>query len=144
MRSQINQEKDIIAIFDKEIIKLWTLKGELIKEIITNHWSISSLTFHPKEEIIAIGTDQGKIELLDFQGNSINVMEIKDKTVWIRSIACHPQKNIMASGDENGIINLWTKEGKLLQSLNNHQQEILDLTFSPDGQYLVSANLSSM
>ncbi|MGK7886645.1 MAG: AAA-like domain-containing protein [Crocosphaera sp.] len=138
MRSQINQEKNIIATVDDFFIKLWTLKGELIKEISTKNSFISSLTFHPKEKIIAIGTDQEKIELLDFQGNSINV--IPTQPGWITSLSFHPQKNIIASGDENGIINLWTKEGKLLKSLNNHQQEILDLTFSPDGQYLVSAS----
>ncbi len=47
----------------------------------------------------------------------------------------------IASASEDGSVKLWNDAGKLLQTLSGHQAGVLDVRFSPDGQYIASASL---
>ncbi len=47
----------------------------------------------------------------------------------------------IVSASEDGTVKLWSNSGVLLQTLSGHQAGVLDVRFSPDGQYLASASL---
>ncbi|MGK7941992.1 MAG: AAA-like domain-containing protein [Crocosphaera sp.] len=140
--SEISQNQETMAIVlpYSGIIQLFNLNGQFIKNITTQNSSIWSLAFHPKHNIIAVGTDENKIELYDFEGNLINTLPTQEEDGWVTKITFNRIGNLMVSGHENGMIYLWTSQGTLIKRLNEHQKYIKDLTFSPDGKTLISAS----
>ncbi|MGB3789889.1 MAG: WD40 repeat domain-containing protein [Phormidesmis sp.] len=61
---------------------------------------------------------------------------------WILAVDCSafPPYHIV-SASEDGTLKLWTQPGKLIRTLTGHDAGVIDVCFSPDGQYLVSASL---
>ncbi|MEL7068025.1 MAG: hypothetical protein AAGN15_05135 [Cyanobacteria bacterium J06581_3] len=47
----------------------------------------------------------------------------------------------IASASEDDTVKLWSGYGELLQTLSGHQAGVVDVRFSPDGEYLASASL---
>ena len=61
---------------------------------------------------------------------------------WVLAVDCSalsPYQIVSAS--EDGTLKLWTQRGELIRTLTGHNAGIIDVCFSPDGQYLVSASL---
>lgn len=68
----------------------------------------------------------------------------------IRSVAFHPTAPLIAVGGSKGDLRLWDKNELLegsrvpLRTFDIHSKSVIDLDFSPDGQYLVSAGWDDM
>lgn len=64
------------------------------------------------------------------------------KINWVTAVAFLPTKNSkeskIATGSRDGVARLWDLDGQVLQTFEGHLDEILTLTFSPDGQYLLT------
>jgi len=69
---------------------------------------------------------------------------------WVLAVDCSPviaeevdagMAQRIASASEDGTIKLWNGRGELLKTLTGHQAGVIDVRFSPDGQYLASASL---
>ncbi len=61
---------------------------------------------------------------------------------WILAVDCSaspPYRIVSAS--EDGTLKLWTQRGELVRSWIGHDAGVVDVCFSPDGQYLASASL---
>ena len=57
------------------------------------------------------------------------------------AVAISRDANMIASGGADKTIRLWdVKKGQLLQILDNHEAQILSLSFSPKDQTLVSGS----
>ncbi len=74
---------------------------------------------------------------------------------WVLAVHCNPaltgaddsskkkdrSAQRIASASEDHTIRLWNGRGECVRSLTGHEAGVLDVRFSPDGQYLASASL---
>ncbi len=58
----------------------------------------------------------------------------------VNRLAISPDGKIIASASRDKTIRLWDMTGKLLHTLDKHQQLVTDVDFSPDGQTLASSS----
>ncbi len=65
--------------------------------------------------------------------------ELCDHNNWVLAVDCG--LSAIASASDDGTIKLWSLNGELQRTLTEHQAGVLDVRFSPDGQYLASASL---
>ncbi|MDZ8183761.1 MAG: TIR domain-containing protein [Nostoc sp. ChiSLP02] len=59
----------------------------------------------------------------------------------IRSVSFSPDGEILATGGANRMVKLWNKHGRLLHTLEGHQDNVMSVSFSADSQILASASL---
>ena len=108
----------------------------------------ASLAISPDGETLAVGTQDGAIELWDVRTGSCRHTFSAHKSSFldgaIESIAFSPNGEILASGGANNsdkTIKLWNPTTcELRQTLEGHQKGISALAFSPDGQTLISGS----
>ena len=61
---------------------------------------------------------------------------------WVTSVSISPDKGeIIATAGNDNAIKLWQRNGKLHQTLSGHQNAVVSVKFSRDGQTLASASL---
>jgi WD40 repeat protein len=56
------------------------------------------------------------------------------------SVSFSPDGKTIASASGDKSIQLWTKQGKPLQTLTGHDQQVNSVSFSPDGKSIASAS----
>jgi WD40 repeat protein len=59
----------------------------------------------------------------------------------VNDISCYNKNNnvLIAVGHYDGKITIWNYEGKLIKEIKKSNNEIRNINFSPDGNYLLSA-----
>lgn len=72
----------------------------------------------------------GLTELNRFEGHT--------DIVW--GVSFSPDGQLLTSGSRDQTIKLWSRDGKLIKTLNGHRAPVLSVHFSPDGQTLASAS----
>ena len=91
-------------------------------------------------KLLAVGTQLGKILLLDPK-TGLEVQEpLTHGTEWVSTIALPPQGDMLVSGDRAGTLKMWNlshREAKTLPTA--HEEKIAHAEFSPDGSLLVTA-----
>jgi WD40 repeat protein len=88
--------------------------------------------------VLAVEKD-GPVHLFDVETGGELQRWSPDKTAW-QTVALSPREGLAASGSSDGTIRLWdTRSGRELASWQAHESRVTVMTFSPDGQALVSA-----
>src|SRR4051812_9208982 len=85
---------------------------------------INCLSFDPLGRILAIGSDDGFVRLLDASsGKVLRLLEGHRAKVW--SVAFDPVGQTLASGSADNTIKLWElRSGGLSQTLKGHKDEV--------------------
>lgn len=99
---------------------------------------ISSVSFDPRNEILATASYDKTIKLWRFDGTLINSIPGHDKAVT--SISFSPDGALLASGGKDNTIKIWSRDGKLIHTLTGHEKQINHLSWSPDGNLIASAS----
>ncbi|MBE9059953.1 WD40 repeat domain-containing protein [cf. Phormidesmis sp. LEGE 11477] len=61
---------------------------------------------------------------------------------WVLAVDCSAvAPYTIVSASEDGTLKLWTQRGELVRTLVGHEAGVIDVCFSPDGRYLVSAGM---
>ena len=111
-----------------------TLTGELIKTI-NYHDTVSTIAFHPHENIIAIGFINKKIKILKLKTNDL----LHDLTIIdsVRALTFSPNGTFLASNSDRSI-KLWNADtGEWLRNIE--QPSWVDaIAFSPDGETIIA------
>ena len=73
------------------------------------------------------------------------LIDITDHTDPVVSVDFSPDVRpdsqiILASGSYDGSVKLWRLDGTLIKTLPKHEDRVLSVTFSPDGEFLASAS----
>ena len=95
--------------------------------------------------MLASGHYDGFIRIWDLRTGS-EILTIPTGAV-VESLAFSRDGRILASGGsyEDSIIRLWDSgNGELLRELPGHQVGVVELIFSPDSQFLVSASYDGL
>jgi WD40 repeat protein len=117
-------------------IKLWDLKGNLIKEFKGHEGGVNSVVFSPNGQFIASGADDNTIRMWDLQGNLIK--EFKGHQQSVKSVIFSPNGQFIASGANDNTVRLWDLKGNLIEEFKGHQKGVNSVAFSPNGQFIAS------
>jgi len=101
---------------------------------------ITSLAYAPQEDLLAVGADDGKIELLEMSPPRV-VRTWKDHSGPVYAMAFHPLGHLLASGGADHVIRVW-KVGsqEIARKIRSHSDAVRTLTFGPDGTWLASGS----
>ena len=134
------------AGFDKTL-KLWDLKGQLLKTFNGHSNVVTEVRFSPDSAAvategasgqIATASYDGTVKLWQVDGRELRTLKANAGKVW--SVDFSPDGMLLASAHDNGTINLWNRPGQLLKTFQGHSSYITRVRFSPDGKTLASAS----
>jgi len=135
----------IIATSSKDkTVKLWTRDGRFLQEIQGHTGAVRAVAFSPDSATIATASDDKTVKLWTQDGRFLQ--EIQGHTGAVRAVAFHPQGNILATAGDDKTIRIWQREsnGKFQprpdKTLEEHQERINALAFTPDGKTIISAS----
>ena len=131
-------------------IILWDTQNLHKKITITGHtYGFRSIAFSPDGKSIASGSADRTIRLWDTVTGE-NTSTLYGHIADVESVAFSPDGRTIASGGGSTLVNRWFADdytvklwdvatGKNTATLLDHKRSVYHLTFSPDGQYLVSS-----
>jgi WD40 repeat protein len=156
IRSTAFNPKDgkIIAIGSADkTIRLWdTSTGELLKTLIGHKNWVRAVAFNPEDGLfLASGsadatikiwraTNQEQASLGDYQ--EFKTLIGHTDRIWSLSFSPKVLDNTpkLASGGEDKTIRVWNINTEECRIFNGHSKRVLTVSFSPDGNYLLSAS----
>lgn len=125
-----------IACFDQKTGKrIWEKFLDYEPNNITYH-PVRGLAIHQKTNRLMVGTDNGKVWLLDFRTGETQKI-LAEKLGWVMSVAISPNGRFGASTDIKGKCKMWdlkTGNKVKLPLMNGTRGETV--CFSSDGQFL--------
>jgi WD40 repeat protein len=125
---------------DRQIRLNNPLTGEstLFKNI---SYPAKSLALSPDGKIMALGTNNSKVFLMNVDTQNEELIISKDKNNFVHTVAFHPEKSILAVGYEKGTVDLFNfTTKKIIKELYGHKSRVNKLAFNSDGRYLATAS----
>ena len=139
--------KNIIATAsDDRTIKLIDRQGKLLAT-----WSkqtgVLGVDYHRDGNSLVSGHNDGTVRLWEISTTDptkiIKVTTLADHGALVWRVAHSPDGSIFATASEDNTIKIWNRQGKLLQTLEGHQDGVRDVAFSPDGRLIASGSLDN-
>ena len=135
--------RQIAVTPDRYAIRIWDF--DELDWIMTKHTSftgaVTRMSYSPDALTFGSGHYDGKIRIWDIESGTPLLIISTEEVV--RDIDFSPDGLLLASGGsfQNAFVRLWdVRSGALLRTLEGHSGGIIQVLFSPDGQYLVSAS----
>ncbi len=133
----ITSGDNIVTLYDRNYIKLWTSQGEMR--------SVGGkLAFSPDEKYLAFSRFKTKGDIGILSLDNFKVVQALDAHPhWVNSIDYSPDGLYLASGGSEKMVLVWRWDGvqfEKIQELQEHTKPVNEVAFSPDGRYLASAS----
>jgi len=148
--------KDMALSADGQILALGSENGKVVLLNTTNvdeertlfednRSPVIALAFHPVNNVLAVGFDNGNVELYDISNGLINPTKLEEELPGhgsgISNIIFNKDGSLLATASLDGTIQLWEYNNinNLPIVLSDHGGNyVWDLSFSPDSNYLIS------
>jgi WD40 repeat protein len=102
--------------------------------------AVWTLAFAPKGRTIAIGRDDGKIQLWDIATQKLT-FKLKGRSDRLWGLAFSPNGTQVASAGNDRTVNLWdVATGNRIHRLKGHQDTVWSVAFTPDGRFVASCS----
>ncbi|HEY0566000.1 MAG TPA: WD40 repeat domain-containing protein [Terriglobales bacterium] len=142
--------------------KLWDAEsGTLVRTFVGHSQAIVRIAFSPDGSVLATGGDDSRVSLWQVSSGAL-IRSLDTSPRHVDAVAFSPDGKYLASGGhDKGLLGelvqnilgekhaggrgestrIWrVSDGALLQTLAAHDNDVLSLAFSPDGDYLASAS----
>jgi WD40 repeat protein len=102
--------------------------------------AVWTLAFAPKGRTIAVGRDDGKIQLWDIATQQLT-LSLKGRPDRLWSLAFSPNGTQVTSAGNDRTVNLWdVATGNRIHRLKGHQDTVWSVAFTPDGRFVASCS----
>jgi serine/threonine protein kinase len=131
--------REVAAGGNDGVLRIFSMEdGKLNVAAESSSSEIWSVVYSPREQTWLVGTNAGMIESL--QGQGMQLLPWGGSSSGVRALAISPDNKTLVSANSEGKIELWQlATRKLIGLLDQVDQPVYDLSFSPDGQRLAAA-----
>lgn len=127
---------------------------QLAKSLKLHNDKVWSIDFEPVRGLLATGSTDRAIKVLQLKNGKENLLDVLDDTVHkkaVRSVAWRPHSDLLAAGSFDSTISIWTQsdldleegaklEMELLAIIEGHENEVKGISWSQDGCLLATCS----
>lgn len=133
--------RQFIAAGGDGVLSIWNVADlSLDKQIPISNESLRSIAFSPNGEVLAIGSSDGKVYLLDSRTYMVlDVLESHVNSVF--AVAFTIDGQYLLSGSRDAHLNVWKvgKKYQLYRRITAHMSTVNSIAVSPDGAFIATA-----
>lgn len=138
-----------LATATENAIHIWNAEtGASLEVLFLSSNDVRSVIFAPQGSYLASGSSGGGVHLW-YDSAKATARDPVYRVSWedrIVEMAVHPEGKIIAAALDSGSVFLWDVEKKerLQRDMKfGHEETVLQLDFSPDGEYLLSGSMDN-
>jgi len=140
--------KSLAATGNDQAVRVWDVaSGKAVHTIVDAHLNTGGLAiaYSRNGKYIGSAGKDGKFKLWNAQSGLLEREIIVNNTkAWIYGLSFSPDDRNVAIGNAIKTIQIFDiASGELLKTLSGHTAEVHALSYSPDGEYVVSASRDS-
>lgn len=122
----------LLVGFRDGAILLWSLDGQLIKEIKAHPKRVNCVAFAEDGNYFFTASNDYQIKLWSTRGDLLK--SYKGYGDFVNSLAIDQQGNSFVSGGQDGMVKLWKQESKVSHSLKLENFSVSSLCYAPQGK----------
>jgi WD40 repeat protein len=145
VRSFLSPDNQLLASAgDDDTIRIWDLKGRLVREWQAQQGIVNNLAFSPDGKLIATAGRDDTVRIWDLQGRSVEKWQAQQG--FVKNLSFSSNGQLLATGGANNTVRLWNLQGnpvgqpfRRIAPQKQEQKLVWSVAFSPDDKIIASA-----